>query len=378
MRSQRTTQQVDPVAIKQKIDKIATPLFYVSTLVFLIGVFLLYQILISGKLAPGSYGGNMGLALQQELATATTVFTIGLWMMVFLAIIRWPAAEVAGWLIIINGFLLYAAAAPILLKATPTINLEALESPGYQLITFLRTQAFGLMCLGAMRVVVGLVLRNAIQPEPLKDTTALPGAPPPPRVSGRRLCRNCWDTSFCRSPQRENCPRFRQKTNCWKAGAGCHCDAEVAVGLMPTSVDPFDDGPPSIRMAAGRSKRVVSVSRAKLSKQKSMCPDCPIYHAHQEYLSHRYRAISWIVYPIMIVVTFFLSDTVRWAWHDLDRILSRFFGSASILIPAAETGGVKDFGATLDTSWVPVFMVGILLISLGLKFVHRLIVKFGI
>jgi len=362
--------QIASAGEPSKAARLTGNLLYLAAAVCAGGLFYLGWLLIVGRFSPPAYPtGAERAALQHLLDNAGLAFVIGLWAMLFLIIIRWPAAEIFGWVVLAVGTLLYLGIAAILLKLAPNIDLNGIESPGRALFLLLRTHSSGMICLGALRIIIGEIMHFAGGESAGATVKTRKG-------EAHTLSRQCWELAFCRSALKEHCPRFRSHIACWRAKSGCYCDGEIASALILEKERARAHGAPDPAAQASQRPQETRALHAKASMQRDRppCVSCVIYREHQRY---KYKIAAWVIFPLSAFITWLISDAVRTAWLQMDKLLSSQLAHVDILgTPAGP--GLIDLTGTLDLSWTIVVFVCFLIISIAMNTAEWLLFKVGV
>ncbi|NIM05942.1 MAG: hypothetical protein GTO55_06620 [Armatimonadetes bacterium] len=362
-----------------KMEKILGNLVWLSALLCASGISYVCWLLLSGKLSPSYYSDPQALQLlEKSLSSALLLFGFGTWALAIMVIARWPTSEVPGWVLLAAGTALYVAMAPMLQRMSPDIDFFGLNSPARGLFSVLRAHAAGLLFVGGLRVAVGMVLRR-----PLAATQETSRTAQLPSVGGqesvRTITRQCWELVACQRALRDTCRRFKQRVSCWRVKSGCYCDANIAAALMQATREPQRVGDAPTRRVTSRARQ----SAAFLTKQSNLMPNmakkgncmaCALYQEHQRF---KFRLFSWIIFPVSLVILWFIAEPLRRLWMQMDHTLTRCFGNVSLLPgPGSPQGGALP--ATMDVSWVFVVVVGVLMISILLKAAEYAVFKRGL
>lgn len=359
----------DSEAEVSKLKRFVGNLAVLAGLACLSALFYIIMLLLTGKLSPLSYIGPQNTqALRHSLALASTIFGVALWVFMLLLILRWPTAEVLGWIILAGGILFYNGAPILILRLAPDIDLVGLNSPGKSLLFMLQTHGAILLCAGSLRILVGLILRR---------TVVMPGGGsdlPVGKDDLHTASRQCWELPACRRSLRNLCPRFIQHVSCWRVKSGCYCDKEVTRALLsaPQNVRTAADGTTDQRaLQRARQSAVFLAQKAGAQTEKTGCVDCSVYQEHQRY---KFRLVTWVIYPVGILLTWIAAEVLRRTWHDFDNFASKLLGKLSILPAPILPGEV----GTADLSWAIVVVAAVIVISIAMKIAEYLVFKRGL
>lgn len=136
----------------------------------------------------------------------------------------------------------------------------------------------------------------------------------------RKAFEQCWDMAFCREYVKNVCPAWDKRKPCWRIKSGCYCDEGTIMRAMTSGA--ADN--PSMRGIV-QSLRMEKARRDSMSaKQKRMrCRRCVIYSEHQR---QKYRILSPLVFPAVIVAFLIFRDRLTWGsmyvFHSTDRFMS--------------------------------------------------------
>jgi hypothetical protein len=360
--------QIASAGEPSKAARLTGNLLYLAAAVCAGGLFYLGWLLIVGRFSPPAYPtGAERAALQHLLDNAGLAFALGLWAMLFLIIIRWPAAEIFGWVVLAVGTMLYLGIAAILMKLAPNIDLNGIESPGRALFILLRTHSSGLICLGALRLILGEILRIA---------SIQHGAVIVRGEQAHTFRRQCWELTFCQRALREHCPRFLSRVSCWKVKRGCFCNDEIANALLKMNKILKKQNQPKAPVKPPKSRKKsppIKIGTLSLLEQPT-CIKCLLYLEHQRL---KYKMVAWFAFPLSVLITLLGMGTIRMAWHNLDKWSSLVFSHLALLGTPAGIGLI-DLGNSLDLSWVMVVLVYFFIFSTALDTAEWLIFKKGL
>jgi hypothetical protein len=354
-------------------EKLIAVGLYLAFFVFLAGLGYLAYLLLGGKLAEEAYPSAAALtAANAALNSALLLFGIGLWCFVMLGLLQWRTAGLFGWLLLIFGMLSYFAA-PLLLNLVPGLDLKGLASPGRNLLGILQGHGGGLICLGAIRIILGMIWWQFSPPDLTAEIPTREAA----KGAATSLMRNCWELGFCKNVLKQHCPRFLKKIACWKAHSGCYCDDNLSRTLMVSARSLQEgDAPLETQRSVQRARQSASFlasSRGSAGK-RPVCVTCPIYQDHQRY---KYRLIAWLMYPLTGAITWLLAPYIRLTWKSMETGLSTLMGYAQVL-PTGAKDVAPAIGATLDFSWVAVIFVAAITLSLLMRFSEWLVLDRGL
>jgi hypothetical protein len=362
----------------EQVDKVLRALAYVTGLLTVIGLGYVVWILLSGQLSPKEYAKAPDVIanLSSSIATASWLFGIGLWLLIVVVTIRWPEWEGLGWLALPLGAILYGTAPIIITKLVPDADLKTFTSPSVAMLMMLQAQGAALVCGGALRIAIGLIIRRAIVPIRI-SSAALSGPVKEPR---RSLSRQCWELDGCHRARRSECPSYRQQIACWRMKRGCYCDKGIAQALLDAArvarkSEALKTGRSTEQgKIASRQAAILMATKKAAEQQEGGCAKCGLYQEHQQ---QKCRIATWITIPAVTIVTWALSGFIRQYWKLLDDWMSNIFNHASLFL-ATDAAKEQAIGGVIDLSWVVVIIVGLLLFSIVMKTTEYLMFKVGL
>jgi hypothetical protein len=112
----------------------------------------------------------------------------------------------------------------------------------------------------------------------------------------------CWQTGFCRPYVRSFCPRYQEKTPCWRRKEGCFCEERIVLRAreMRQGASEF-----YAQMRSSLSGPVTSLSPAQ---KRERCRSCPIYGEHQRF---KYRLSVPFAFVAASGILWFGADGIR-------------------------------------------------------------------
>ncbi len=140
----------------------------------------------------------------------------------------------------------------------------------------------------------------------------------------------CWQTGFCRPYVREFCPRFQEKTPCWRRKEGCFCEERIvfrARELRQGAADFYA----RMRTSLSGAPRTLTPS-----EKRERCRTCPIYGEHQRF---KYRLAVPFAFAAAFAILWFNAGLIRQALlfsvERLDALAS------SLAFPAPGAGAAS-------------------------------------
>jgi hypothetical protein len=199
-----------------------------------------------------------------------------------------------------------------------------------------------------------------------------------PTVSGRSsLMRKCWELHFCRGSLRTSCPRYQEGVPCWRKRSGCYCDHDLAGHLM-SSVG----GNASVKLQVaeeleGQQRRAQELQRrAKQHRSKAairkLCRECPIYNEHQK---HKYRTLSWVAYPLAVLIVALGAATIRAGYEWSDKHATEIVSKYNI-IPHYLTDKPLQVASWLSAENFAIVVVGVIVLATILHFTEMAVFRF--
>jgi len=343
---------------------------YLALVVLIFGLGYLSYLILVGKLVAAEAVALP--SVEQSLSNGLLIFGLGLWLFVALGLIQWRNAGLFGWLLLVFGFVFYFGF-PALLSLMPTLDFIEITSPARRLVTALQQHGAGIICLGALRIVFGMVLRHFTPAE----TTAVTRTAAAAKGKATSIMRNCWELGFCKSVLKQHCPRFLKRITCWKAKSGCYCDDSLSRSLMVSARALVEgEAPMEAQRSVQRARQSASflASGRPGSGNRPVCVSCPIYQDHQRY---KYRFVAFLMYPATAAIMWFITPFIRTAWWAMDAWMSTIMGYARIL-PTESDKIFNTPSLDMDFSWVAVVFVAVTLLSLLMRFVEWLIMDRGL
>jgi hypothetical protein len=365
----KTTLQSKPPAWEKPV----TIGLYFALFIFLAGLGYLGYLLLAGRLSADAYPDAASLLkLNSSLGTALSLFALGLWLFVILGLVQWRNAGLFGWLLLGGGLVLYFAA-PALFSLIPGIDLSGINSPARNLLIVFQQHGAGLLCLGALRIVFGVIWRPFAPPE----TSVAESTPAAAKGGAASMMRNCWELGFCKSVLKHHCPRFLKKITCWKAKSGCYCDDDLSRSLVVSARAIVEgEAPLEMQRSVQRARQSASflASGRPSAGNPAACTSCPIYREHQR---HKFRIVALLIYPLTGVILWLILPIVRNTWLAMEAWLGHIMGYAQFLPTGANSLANPVGTANIDFSWVAVVFAGAMLLSLFMRISEWLVLDKG-
>ncbi len=324
---------IRPGMSRQKPSKAKTPAWMpaLDNILILAGVALVVSIgflvfvLLSGQLAAPIIQGTALEVIQRNMTVWHKVFTVALWVLVVVGLIRHYRVDSVGYLIGLGGVACWWLL-PMMVTAKATGAASQLLALSQSLIASFQATGGALIVIGFLRVVIGRIIAIAYSPQGAA-TSRLFSASAIAEIAEERtkarpsLMRRCWELHFCRGSLRVTCPRFIEGASCWKKESGCYCDQGLASRLLSgmaakarVQVAEELEAAQSRAQAYNRSAAAHRQRQAR-KKVRTPCRECPLYLEHQKY---KYRALSWLAYPLAALIVAFLVPKLHAAYQWLE------------------------------------------------------------
>ncbi|MCC6443754.1 MAG: hypothetical protein IT210_09910 [Armatimonadetes bacterium] len=179
----------------------------------------------------------------------------------------------------------------------------------------------------------------------------------------------CWDLPYCEKYIREKCPRFLEKTACWRKKAGCMCDDSIVLKAMMSD---------ATNQATAQKMASLFVSKSgngPAQRGKARCVKCQIFLEHQK---QKYRLLSPLVFPIAIVLFYEYLPYLRGAYFNSLTWMDRFVANLSFQASHNIAGGtqvIADISQSGFAMWTVLACVLIMFIAVGVQLMDYLILK---
>jgi len=347
-------------------------------------VYLLFR-LMSGALAAPIIGGSALESTTRKLLVARDVFLWTLWIVVVAAMIRHYRNESVGVLTGLGGAACWVIMPVVVSSQVPATAAPPLAGLGQSLVTSFQTSGGTLVVLGVLRIALGRIILLTMVPQ-TSTAMKIPGrareliaSAEASSVDRPTLMRRCWELHFCRKSLRSTCPRYLEKTACWRKRSGCYCDRGLATRLLETvSANRRVQVAEELRAGQVGTEQRVPTRAASRPQQTSTkrgrppCGDCPIYLEHQKY---KYRALSWLSYPAAAVVIGLAYQHVRAAYQWVDWELSEILADMQVL-PATLTDAPLEAASWLTAENAVVVIVGVITVGIILQLTEVAVFRF--
>jgi len=372
---------IRPGRPRQKPGSATTPAWMpaLDNVLILAGVALvlcigfLFFVLLSGQLAAPIIQGTAVDDLKRNMAIWHRVFSIALWVVVVVGLVRHHRVDSVGWLIALGGVACWWLL-PMMVTTKAAGGAAKLLEIAQSLVGGFQSTGGALIVIGFLRVVVGRVIAIAYSPRGAL-TTRLPSASAMAEIAEERakarpsLMRKCWELHFCRGSLRVTCPRFIEGVACWKKRSGCYCDQDLATRLLSTVAAKHRvQVAEELETAQSRAQtyhRSMAAQRSRQARKraKSPCRECPLYLEHQKF---KYRTLSWLAYPAAALVVALMLPVLRGGYHWLETSVGGALAEMRFL-PHSLTGHTIQQAPWLTAENAMIFMFGVLLLAIMLQ-----------
>jgi hypothetical protein len=305
-----------------------------ASVVLLLSLTYLLFVLLSGGLAAPAIGGLLPEGVRRNVDLARQIFLYALWAVVFAAMIRHYRTEAVGYLTLLAGAACWAAFPWVVKTRVPVGSAQEMVALKQSLIESFQASGGALVILGFMRVVLGRVIVLSTLPA---GPASAPGKAKVERETPSKpsMMRSCWELEFCRPSLRATCPRYLERTSCWRTRSGCYCDQGLATRLLAgagararvqvaAELETAQTQTRQQYQQAVRARRTAGRRR----RRKAPCAECPIYLDHQTY---KYRVLSWFSYPAAAALIGLTARFLKQGYRDLEEGMATWMGGMQVL-----------------------------------------------
>ena len=184
-------------------------------------------------------------------------------------------------------------------------------------------------------------------------------------------------TAYCRGSLRMTCPRFVEGVSCWKRRSGCYCDQDLQTRLL-SQMAAEARVQVAEEMEATRARAQVSRARDGARKKQqafresgAACRECPLYLDHQKF---KYRALSWVSYPLAAVLIAIFSNQIRYGYHWVETSLGGWLAALQVLPQGVDSQFQKIPLISAENAMI--VMLGVLVAAIILQATELVIFKF--
>lgn len=117
----------------------------------------------------------------------------------------------------------------------------------------------------------------------------------------------CWNTCFCQPYVRDLCPRYVEKTPCWRRKEGCFCEDKIVFRALELKSDKSDFFRKMRHLLGTPADKGILLTPAL---KRARCRKCPIYAEHQRM---KYRLVVPLAFPAAGVIGWFLAGRLQGA-----------------------------------------------------------------
>lgn len=344
----------------------------------------LMWIILRGDLGYQLIGGTQLEVIARGLEAGRKALLYSLWLLALAALLRHYRTESVGYLVAAGGVLCWIGLPLLVAKYAPPTAAQELQSVAQALMRSFHDSGVALFVVGLLRIIIGRIVLMTYQPRSAQ-VQRLPGVlygdgPAAPELAGRKsLMRKCWELHFCRGSVRTTCPRYVEGVACWRKRSGCYCDHDLATNLM-SSVG----GNASVKMQVAeeletQQRRAQELQRRLQRHQQrsrkaamKLCRECPIYLEHQKF---KYRTLSWLAYPIAVIITALSANGIRNGYQWADENVARFVSQYSF-IPKQLMDHPIETAPWLSAPNFAVVIIGIILLAVILQLTETAVFHF--
>jgi len=342
----------------------------------LVSFSLLMWIIIRGDLGYQLIGGTQLDVIAKGLETWRKAFLYSLWLVVLLAMGRHYRTESVGYLAMGAGAACWFGMPLLIARYAPTNAAEELQAVAQTLMASFHASGVAMFVIGLLRVIIGRIVMMTYQPRAAR-VTRIPGVLGPdvpanlPEVAGRHsLMRKCWELHFCRGSVRTTCPRYAEGASCWRKRSGCYCDHDLASRLMSSvggnasiKMQVAEELETQQRRAQELQRRLPRQQQRSRQAARKLCRECPIYLEHQKF---KYRTLSWLAYPVTVLVVALSANSIRAAYQWSDEHVAQFVSQYSI-IPHQLTDRPLEIMTWFSGPNFAIAIVGVILLAVILQ-----------
>jgi hypothetical protein len=344
--------------------------------------FLLYVVL-SGQLSVPLIAGSALEVIQRNMLIALQVFTIALWVVVVAALVRYRQVESIGYLIGLAGLGCYLGMSMLVKNQMTPTSAAQLQAVAQQLVDSFQTTGGALLVLAFLRVVGGRLVALAYAPRGAV-TARIPGSSALAEIAEERargrpsLMRKCWELHYCRGSLRMTCPRFVEGVACWKRRSGCYCDQDLQTRLLSQMAAKarvqVAEEMDAVRTRAQLPQRVMAQRKKQQALRESgaACRECPLYLDHQKF---KYRALSWVSYPLAAVLIAIFANQIRYGYHWVETSLGGWLSALQVL-PQSTVDSQFQKIPLISAENAMIVMLGVLTAALILQVTELVVFKF--
>jgi hypothetical protein len=346
--------------------------------------YLLYVIMTGGLSYP-LIAGTAVEAIRHNITLGAKALIYALWVLIVAAGVRHYRTDSIGYLAAAGGAATYFGLSYVVTAHCPYSASEQLQAEAQMLVNSFHATGMALIVVGLLRVIVGRIIIMTYRPS-TAQVTRIPGisystdlAAPEPQLMGRpSLLRKCWELHFCRGSVRQTCPRAVEGVACWRRRSGCYCDQELASQLLSSvhasrggaSMQVAEEVEVQQRRAQDLYRRAVQQRSRKAARK--LCQECPIYNEHQKY---KYRALSWLAYPVAVIIVALIARPVQALYQRSDEWIAQHLSQFNVL-PHQLTDKPLEGLTWLTAENIAVVIVGVLVLAIILQLAEAAVFRF--
>lgn len=340
----------------------------------LAAAYLIYGLMFSPG---GSYTSLAPVDKQRVLLNFALGFRVLVWAASALAVsvaYRFYDEEATGYVLAVVG-----AAAH---WGMPLVAGALVPAQGYELIGMMQSagQRIGFFYLvpGGLVILYDLLYRVRESWSGRRKNLAVKAPKEALLLSSSPIPWRCWQTSYCRTYVRDLCPRYIERTPCWRRKEGCFCEEKIVFRALELK----EEGGrvySQMRELLGSAGRKSAVLTPK--EKRDRCRLCPIYAQHQRF---KYKMAVPFTFPVTAALLWLGAEAIR-KWLVLsvtviDNLAARMsFGVGKAAAGSAVTKGIpagmSDAASMEVIYWGFMIFLGIMMLTWLLRLVEWLLLK---
>lgn len=180
----------------------------------------------------------------------------------------------------------------------------------------------------------------------------------------------CWQLPYCRPFIRDRCPRYRERTTCWRKKRGCLCDDDIITAALMGGE----------KTAAGAKERQIleylpgagGGGRSTIGKRLK-CKNCFIFLEHQR-IKHRY--VAPLSVPLVVGAFWFFQETIEQTYASFCQWAAR--GVQAVAFGQVNTGVLHETFTNPLVKWLFLACIGVYALTYVLRFWEYLFFKLKI
>ena len=105
---------------------------------------------------------------------------------------------------------------------------------------------------------------------------------------------------------------------------------------------------------------------------RKLCRECPIYNEHQK---HKYRTLSWVAYPLTVLIVALSAATIRAGYQWSDKHATEIVSKYNI-IPHYLTDKPLQVASWVSAENFAIVVVGVIVLATILHFTEMAVFRF--